>query len=99
MLMLIWCWLHHNVWTILALWPGCTLYICVSGPHLLFDYKYKTTDYCRSLVTGTSWHYVHSTCVLDSEFGFTLNCAFKKSGLFRVRNLGGIKAHVGVGNK
>ncbi|GLV43181.1 mind the gap [Carabus blaptoides fortunei] len=49
------------------------------------------------VVTGTSWHYVQSTCVLDSEFGFTLNCAFKKSGLFRVRNLGGIKAHVGVG--
>ncbi|XP_044256400.1 protein scarlet [Tribolium madens] len=37
------------------------------------------------------------TCVLESEFGFTLNCAFKKSGLFRVRNLGGVKAHIGLG--
>ncbi|XP_043279855.1 transcription factor SPT20 homolog isoform X2 [Venturia canescens] len=37
------------------------------------------------------------TCVLESDFGFTLNCAFKKSGLFRVRNLGGVKGYVGLG--
>lgn len=40
---------------------------------------------------------IEGTCVLESDFGFILNCAFKKSGLFRVRNLGGIKAHVGLG--
>ncbi|EDV90560.1 GH14202 [Drosophila grimshawi] len=32
-----------------------------------------------------------------SEYGFTLDCNFKKSGLFRVRNLGGVKAHFGLG--
>ncbi|CAK1545742.1 unnamed protein product [Leptosia nina] len=36
-------------------------------------------------------------CVLESDFGFKINCAFKKSGLFRVRNLGGIKAHASLG--
>lgn len=42
---------------------------------------------------------LESTCVLDSDFGFILNCAFKKSGLFRVRNLGGVKAHFGLGKE
>ncbi|XP_016987117.1 uncharacterized protein LOC108050128 isoform X1 [Drosophila rhopaloa] len=37
------------------------------------------------------------TCVLSSDFGFILDCNFKKSGLFRVRNLGGLKAHFGLG--
>ncbi|KAL9896485.1 mind the gap isoform 1-T1 [Glossina fuscipes fuscipes] len=37
------------------------------------------------------------TCVFESDFGFILNCNFKKSGLFRVRNLGGLKAHFGLG--
>ncbi|BFF91262.1 homeotic protein female sterile [Drosophila madeirensis] len=37
------------------------------------------------------------TCVLASDFGFILDCNFKKSGLFRVRNLGGLKAHFGLG--
>lgn len=41
---------------------------------------------------------LHSTCVLESEFGFIVNCNFKKSSLFRVRNLGGVKAHFGLGN-
>jgi hypothetical protein len=39
-----------------------------------------------------------SVCVLESDFGFALNCNFKKAGLFRVRNLGGLKAHFGLGN-
>lgn len=39
----------------------------------------------------------NGTCVLDSDFGFILNCNFKKSSLFRVRNLGGLKAHFGLG--
>lgn len=57
---------------------------------------------CASLflfivLLGGTWRLGHPTCVLESEFGFVLNCAFKKSGLFRVRNLGGIKAHVGLG--
>lgn len=38
-----------------------------------------------------------ATCVFDSDFGFILNCNFKKSSLFRVRNLGGVKAHIGLG--
>ncbi|KAH8338364.1 hypothetical protein KR059_001558, partial [Drosophila kikkawai] len=37
------------------------------------------------------------TCVLSSDFGFIIDCNFKKSGLFRVRNLGGLKAHFGLG--
>ncbi|KAF2900728.1 hypothetical protein ILUMI_05458, partial [Ignelater luminosus] len=48
-------------------------------------------------IFGGTWRLGHPTCVLESDFGFVLNCAFKKSGLFRVRNLGGIKAHVGLG--
>ncbi|XP_015121229.1 probable serine/threonine-protein kinase yakA [Diachasma alloeum] len=44
-----------------------------------------------------TWRETPGTCVLESEFGFTLNCAFKKSGLFRVRNLGGVKGYVGLG--
>lgn len=40
----------------------------------------------------------NSVCVLESDFGFALNCNFKKAGLFRVRNLGGLKAHFGLGN-
>ncbi|XP_038207152.1 uncharacterized protein LOC119828911 isoform X1 [Zerene cesonia] len=40
---------------------------------------------------------VKPLCVLESDFGFKINCAFKKSGLFRVRNLGGIKAHASLG--
>ncbi|XP_071451908.1 streptococcal hemagglutinin [Hetaerina americana] len=39
----------------------------------------------------------NGTCVLDSDFGFTLNCGFKQSGLFRVRNLGGVKGYWGLG--
>jgi hypothetical protein len=45
---------------------------------------------------GTINH-IDSTCVLDSDFGFIINCNFKKSSLFRVRNLGGLKAHFGLG--
>jgi hypothetical protein len=45
---------------------------------------------------GTINH-IESTCVFDSDFGFILNCNFKKSSLFRVRNLGGVKAHFGLG--
>lgn len=40
---------------------------------------------------------VSPICVLESDFGFKINCAFKKSGLFRVRNLGGLKAHASIG--
>lgn len=49
------------------------------------------------LVLGCTWREALGTCVLTSDFGFTLNCAFKKSGLFRVRNLGGVKGYVGLG--
>ncbi|XP_058788590.1 uncharacterized protein LOC131662736 isoform X2 [Phymastichus coffea] len=49
------------------------------------------------VVVGCTWREALGTCVLESDFGFTLNCAFKKSGLFRVRNLGGVKGYVGLG--
>ncbi|XP_018564973.1 uncharacterized protein LOC108906243 [Anoplophora glabripennis] len=48
-------------------------------------------------IFGGTWRSGQPTCVLESDFGFILNCAFKKSGLFRVRNLGGVKAHIGLG--
>lgn len=48
-------------------------------------------------ILGGTWRLGRPTCVLESDFGFSLNCAFKKSGLFRVRNLGGVKAHIGLG--
>lgn len=48
-------------------------------------------------VFGVSWRFCQPTCVLESDFGFTINCAFKKSGLFRVRNLGGVKSHISLG--
>ncbi|CAG9816699.1 unnamed protein product [Phaedon cochleariae] len=48
-------------------------------------------------IFGGIWRLGRPTCVLESDFGFILNCAFKKSSLFRVRNLGGVKAHIGLG--
>ncbi|XP_032689163.1 transcription factor kayak isoform X2 [Odontomachus brunneus] len=49
------------------------------------------------VVVGCTWREALGTCVFQSDFGFMLNCAFKKSGLFRVRNLGGVKGYVGLG--
>ncbi|KAL6438927.1 hypothetical protein ACFW04_003757 [Cataglyphis niger] len=49
------------------------------------------------VVVGCTWREALCTCVFQSDFGFVLNCAFKKSGLFRVRNLGGVKGYVGLG--
>ncbi|KAL7034630.1 hypothetical protein ACKWTF_008036 [Chironomus riparius] len=40
---------------------------------------------------------VQCICVLESDFGFALNCNFKNAGMFRIRNLGGLKAHIGLG--
>ncbi|KAH1023144.1 uncharacterized protein LOC109538021 isoform X2 [Dendroctonus ponderosae] len=48
-------------------------------------------------IFGGIFRHGRSTCVLESDFGIILNCAFKKSGLFRVRNLGGVKASIGLG--
>ncbi|KAK2584589.1 hypothetical protein KPH14_006948 [Odynerus spinipes] len=48
------------------------------------------------VVVGCTWRVTLGTCVFESDFGFVLNCAFKKSSIFRVRNLGGIKGHVSV---
>ncbi|XP_044006635.1 bromodomain-containing protein DDB_G0280777-like isoform X1 [Aphidius gifuensis] len=55
------------------------------------------STYLLLMVIGFSWRETMSTCVLESDFGFTINCAFKKSGLFRVRNLGGVKGYLGLG--
>ncbi|KAK9305286.1 hypothetical protein QLX08_003642 [Tetragonisca angustula] len=49
------------------------------------------------VVVGCTWREILGTCVFQSDFGFVLNCAFRKSGLFRVRNLGGVKGYVGLG--
>lgn len=49
------------------------------------------------LLMGMKWRSVYSTCVFESDFGFTLNCGFKKSSIFRVRNLGGVKSYFGLG--
>ncbi|KAL3289370.1 hypothetical protein HHI36_022805 [Cryptolaemus montrouzieri] len=58
----------------------------------------KCFDFILLMLTfGGTWRLSRPTCVLESDFGFTINCAFKKSGLFRVRNLGGVKAHIGLG--
>ncbi|KAK0162163.1 hypothetical protein PV327_008523 [Microctonus hyperodae] len=55
------------------------------------------TKWLLLLLFGCTWRETISTCVLESDFGFTLNCAFKKSGLFRVRNLGGVGGYIGLG--
>lgn len=49
------------------------------------------------VVVGCTWRETLGTCVFQSDFGFVLNCAFRKSGIFRVRNLGGVKGYVGLG--
>ncbi|XP_034939503.1 basic-leucine zipper transcription factor A isoform X2 [Chelonus insularis] len=52
---------------------------------------------CNVTHHGCTWRETKSTCVWESDFGFTFVCSFKKSGLFRVRNLGGVKGYVGLG--
>ena len=42
---------------------------------------------------------IQSLCVLESDFGFAINCKFKNAGMFRIRNLGGVKAHFGLGKE
>ncbi|KAK3912434.1 Charged multivesicular body protein 5 [Frankliniella fusca] len=49
------------------------------------------------LVLALACERTAATCVFNSEFGFTIDCAFKKSGLFRVRNLGGVKGFASLG--
>ncbi|XP_063535874.1 uncharacterized protein LOC134745685 isoform X1 [Cydia strobilella] len=49
------------------------------------------------ILLAVTIEFAQPTCVLESDFGFKINCAFKKSGLFRVRNLGGLKAHASIG--
>ncbi|KAK9890236.1 hypothetical protein WA026_010349 [Henosepilachna vigintioctopunctata] len=50
-----------------------------------------------ALNNSGTWRLGRSTCVAESDFGITVDCAFKKSALIRVRNLGGIKAYIGLG--
>ncbi|XP_025404869.1 uncharacterized protein LOC112679324 [Sipha flava] len=49
------------------------------------------------LLMGMTWRCVQSTCVLETDFGLSINCGLKKTGMFRVRNLGGFKGYVGLG--
>lgn len=51
------------------------------------------------MFAGITWRCVQSTCVFETDFGLSINCGLKKSGLFRVRNLGGVKGYVGVGKR
>lgn len=55
--------------------------------------------YCDRLFTGMIWKNVQSTCVFETDFGLSINCGLKKSGMFRVRNLGGLKGYVGLGKR
>ncbi|KAI4496161.1 hypothetical protein M0802_008028 [Mischocyttarus mexicanus] len=59
--------------------------------------KGDPSSFLSNLVAGCTWRATLGTCVFQSDFGFALNCAFKKSGLFRVRNLGGVKGYLGLG--
>lgn len=60
--------------------------------------KYITINFVLLLLYFISTiNQIQCTCVLESDFGFSFNCNFKKAGLFRVRNLGGVKAHFGLG--
>ncbi|XP_015373028.1 PREDICTED: uncharacterized protein C146.01 [Diuraphis noxia] len=57
----------------------------------------RILPYVFLLLMGMTWRCVKSTCVFETDFGLSINCALKKSGLFRVRNLGGLKGYVGLG--
>jgi len=61
-------------------------------------YRTNVVFYDR-LFAGMTWKCVQSTCVFETDFGLSINCGLKKSGLFRVRNLGGLKGYVGVGKR
>lgn len=61
--------------------------------HILFFCMFYSNFILFLLFLGI----LHSTCVFESSFGFILDCNFRKSSLFRVRNLGGVKAHFGLG--
>lgn len=63
--------------------------------HFLILRNFFHTHY-SSLLLGTI-NQVQCICVLESDFGFALNCNFKNAGMFRIRNLGGLKAHIGLG--
>ncbi|XP_050427219.1 uncharacterized protein LOC126837368 [Adelges cooleyi] len=57
----------------------------------------RILPYVFLLLMGMSWRCVQSTCVLETDFGLSINCGLRKSGMFRVRNLGGLKGYVGLG--
>lgn len=90
----IWGFTEFSCWHILTLFSSTTKTIK----------RFYFFGWCKTFLFShlSSLFYIlgvlHSTCVLESEFGFIVNCNFKKSSLFRVRNLGGVKAHFGLGN-
>lgn len=65
---------------------------------MLYNFLLSFSPTSISLFVTKKLGELHATCVFESEFGFIINCNFKKSSLFRVRNLGGVKAHLGLGN-
>lgn len=91
--------------TNLYTWQPCLHYYTPNQlPTTVLQVKsYQRTPITVSLILyffvllGMKWRSVYSTCVFESDFGFTLNCGFKKSSLFRVRNLGGVKSYFGLG--
>lgn len=66
---------------------------------MLYNFLLSFSPTSISLFVTKKLGELHATCVFESEFGFIINCNFKKSSLFRVRNLGGVKAHLGLGNQ
>lgn len=81
--------------------PYCTPFlqplITVNNFCTIVDFVKETYKPILTIYFAGLFQHGDSTCVLESDFGFILNCAFKKSGLFRVRNLGGVKASIGLG--
>lgn len=63
----------------------------------LIDLLWNDLTARHNFIFSGTLNKIECTCVLESDFGFIVNCNFKKSGLFRVRNLGGLKAHFGLG--
>lgn len=107
---LCWCFDYHDVLMFSILWSYGLKMIChwrkdESTRLLNNSEKFLFNAFIISLFFFLFPHrlgtinQIQCLCVLESDFGFSLNCNFKNSGLFRVRNLGGLKAHFGLGKE
>lgn len=75
---------------------ACKLYLVGLKKIMMIKKKISTLPHF-SLQLSAIVEQTSSVCVLESDFGFAVNCNFKKSGLFRIRNLGGAKLNFGLG--